>query len=109
MSRLIFSIAFALSAVTASAQTLGSITGEVKDPSGAAAPNAAVTVTNTATNATRSTATNSVGIYVFPDLVPGTYQLRVEAPGFEAQIKTNIVLQVQQTSRFDFTIAIGQA
>lgn len=48
---------------TALAQTSGEITGEVKDPSGAVMPNARVTVTNTATNAGRSTVTNSSGVY----------------------------------------------
>src|ERR1700676_1203166 len=93
----------------ASAQTLGSITGEVRDSSGAVMPNASVTVTNTATNASRSTATNNAGIYVFPDLVPGTYEARVQAAGFEPQVKTNVVLQVQQTARLDFALAVGQA
>jgi len=93
----------------AHAQTLGSITGEVTDPSGAITPNAAVTATNTATNVGRATATNAAGIYSFPDLVPGTYQVRVEAPGFEPQVKTNIILQVQQTARVDFALSVGQA
>jgi len=102
--------AFALLASSiATAQTLGSITGEVRDPSGAVMPNASVTVTNTATNASRSTATNNAGIYVFPDLVPGTYEARVQAAGFEPQVKTNVVLQVQQTARLDFALAVGQA
>src|SRR5215469_110830 len=92
-----------------SAQTLGEITGEVKDQSGAVAPNATVTVTNTGTNATRSTATNQVGIYSFPSLVPGNYQVRVEAPGFQPMVRTNIELQVQQTARIDFTLVVGQA
>jgi hypothetical protein len=82
-----------------SAQTLGSITGKVRDPSGAVMPNASVTVTNTATNASRSTATNNAGLYVFPDLVPGDYDARVQAAGCEPQVKTNHVLQVQQTAR----------
>jgi carboxypeptidase family protein len=96
-------------AVAVHAQTLGSITGEVTDPSGAILPNAPVTVTNIATNASRSTTRNSAGIYLFPDLVPGTYQVKVEASGFEPQIKTNVILQVQQTARVDFTLSLGQA
>jgi hypothetical protein len=93
----------------ASAQTVGEITGEVKDQSGANAPNVSVTATNTATNVTRSTVTNGSGVYSFPDLAPGMYQVKVVAPGFETVIKTNIELQVQQTARIDFTLAVGQA
>src|SRR5215469_16941817 len=92
-----------------SAQTLGEITGEVKDQSGAVAPNATVTVTNTGTNATRSTATNQVGIYSFPSLVPGNYEIRVELQGFQPVVRTGIELEVQQTARVDFTLTVGQA
>jgi hypothetical protein len=48
-------------AVIAPAQTVGEITGEVRDPSGATTPNAAVTATNTATDVGRATTTNAAG------------------------------------------------
>lgn len=92
-----------------SAQTFGSITGAVTDPSGAVVPGAAVTATNTETNAARSTATNSAGLYVFPDLVPGTYSVKVAAPAFRTALKGGILLQVQQTARADFTLEVGEA
>lgn len=92
-----------------SGQTGGQITGEVRDPSGAAIPSASVTVTNTATNATRSTTINTSGLYSFPDLNPGLYQVRVNSPGFDVMVKTNVELQVQQTARLDFDLAVGQA
>ena len=63
------------------AQTAAEITGVITDQSGAAAPSATVTVTNTATNVERSTTTNTSGIYTFPELAPGTYRVRVTAPG----------------------------
>src|SRR5712692_2468989 len=109
MRHLVMVMGLCLPIGVASAQTSGEITGEVKDQSGAVAPNAAVTVTNTATNAARSTTTNGAGIYGFPSLVPGTYQVKVEAPGFQPMVRTNIELQVQQTARVDFTLTIGQA
>ncbi len=93
----------------ASAQTGGQITGEVKDPSGAFIPNASVTVTNTATNAARSTTTNSDGIYSFPDLTPGVYQVKVMSPGFDIVVKANVELQVQQSERVDFDLIVGQS
>src|ERR1700686_452180 len=91
------------------AQTSGSITGEVTDQSGAVAPNATVTATNSKTNVARSTATNASGIYSFPDLTPGTYEVRVAAAGFASIVKTNIELEVQQTARVDFILSVGQA
>src|SRR5947209_15184308 len=62
-------VTFMLSALAGSAiaQTSGEITGEVRDQSGAVAPNAAVTATNTATNVARSTVTNASGVYSFPN------------------------------------------
>src|ERR1700731_439092 len=81
-----------------SAQTSGEITGEVHDQSGAAAPNATVTVTNTGTNASRSTTTNDAGIYSVPSLVPGNYQVRVALQGFQPVVRTGVELQVQQTA-----------
>src|SRR5258708_5299526 len=105
----VFSSALLAAVATLTAQTVGEITGEVRDPSGASAQNAAVTATNTGTNVARTTVTNSAGVYSFPGLIPGMYQVKVAAPGFETMVKTNIELQVQQTARIDFTLVVGQA
>ena len=98
-----------LAFVTAYAQTGGQITGVVTDPSGALIPGAAVTVTNTATNVARSTETNAAGLYSFPDLTPGVYDVKVVAAGFGTVVKTGIELQVEQVGRIDFALAVGQA
>src|SRR5579859_3922699 len=92
-----------------SAQTGGQITGEVRDTSGATIPNASITVTNAATNASRSTLTNTAGLYSFPDLTPGMYNVKAGMAGFDTVIKSNIELQVQQVVRVDFALAVGQA
>ena len=89
------------------AQTFGTITGEVKDASGAVIPAATVTATNMATAASRSTQTNEAGVYNFPSLVPGTYSIRVEAGGFKTVVNSNIELQVQQTARVDAVLELG--
>ena len=68
------------------AQTGGEITGEVTDPSGAIMPAVSVTATNTDTNVARSTVTNSAGLYSFPDLTPGKYQVKAVSKGFETTI-----------------------
>ena len=88
-------------------QTFGSITGEVRDSSGALIPNASVTVTNTATSATRGVTTNDSGLYTVPSLVPGPYEVRVERTGFRTA-QSNIDLQVQQTARVDVALQIGE-
>ncbi len=91
------------------AQTGGSITGEVRDQSGALIPGAAITVTNTATNVARTTQTNAAGIYSFPALIPGPYQVKAAAAGFQTGVTSGIQLQVQQTARVDFSLTVGQA
>ena len=93
----------------APAQTLGSISGVVSDPSGAFVPNASVTVINTGTNVARDTTTDSAGLFSFPDLQPGTYNVKCVAAGFSNVVKSNVEIQVQQAARVDFTLAVGQS
>src|SRR5689334_5253980 len=95
-------------AATAKAQTSGEITGLVTDSSGAAVSGANVTVTNKATGATRTITTNSEGLYAFPSLLPGVYQLKVEQSGFKTAQLDDIKLEVQQTARLDVTMEVGQ-
>src|SRR5206468_7443599 len=88
------------------AQTLGTITGEVKDSSGAVVPGATVTVVNKATNATRTTTSNEVGLFDFPALPPGGYTVKSELDGFKTATR-EVELQVQQTARVNFTLELG--
>ena len=64
------------------AQTLGTITGEVKDASGASVPGATVTAQNVGTNAVRTQVSNETGNYTFPAMPPGMYQVKAELQGF---------------------------
>ncbi len=89
-------------------QTLGSIAGEVRDESGAAVPEAQITVTNTGTNAQRSVLTNEAGAYAFPSLPPGFYGVKAERPGFKVLVRNQVELQVQQNARIDFELQVGQ-
>ena len=97
-----------MSAASAFSQTFGEITGAVRDPSGAVIAGATVTVTNVATNASRTTTTNDAGVYSFPALPPGSYRLKVEQQGFKTVSRTDIELQVQQSARLDIEMAVGQ-
>lgn len=89
-------------------QTLGEITGEIRDVSGGALVGANVTVTAPATGATRSTSSNDAGVFRFPALPPGSYNLKVEMPGFRTAARSGIELQVQQIVRADFTLQVGE-
>ena len=70
-------------------------------------PGVSVTVTNTQTNAARTVQTNSAGSYVFPTLLPGIYNVRVEVQGFQTKVANAVELQVQQTARLDFALELG--
>src|SRR6202045_2628459 len=70
------------------AQVAGAtLTGTVKDSSGAVIPNAQVAITDVATGVTRNVSTGSAGLYTAPNLLPGTYEIRVTAPGFSTQVQ----------------------
>ena len=89
-------------------QTFGEITGEVRDASGGTVAGAAVTLTNKTTGAARTVLTNQVGVYSFPSLPPGIYDLKVAMQGFQVVTRRDLELQVQQTARIDFTLQVGQ-
>ena len=95
-SAFFYSVMLALfAAVGMQGQTFGTITGEVTDQTGAAAPGVAVTIRNTATNGIRNATTNEAGIYSVPALNPGMYEVRAETPGFKTATRAGIELQVQ--------------
>jgi hypothetical protein len=74
------------------AQVTATLTGTVQDQSGGVIPNAKVTLTDEATKASRVVQTNGAGIYAFPSLVPGTFDLKATATGFQSTVVTGIVL-----------------
>lgn len=89
------------------AQTLGDISGEIQDASGASVAGVKLTLTNTGTNASRVTESNSAGLYSFPALQPGVYSLRAEKDGFKAYTRTGIAIQVQLSAGVDITLEVG--
>jgi Carboxypeptidase regulatory-like domain len=93
---------------TLHSQSLGTVTGEVKDASGAIVAGAVVTVHNTGTNAIRTVTTNEEGRYTVPALIPGTYGVKVEKTGFKTMMRPPFELQVQQTARIDLVLELGQ-
>ncbi len=100
--------ALVVAAVRMPAQTFGQITGQITDSSGAAVPDAAITLRNVATDAIRQTVSTASGDYSFPSLPPGTYNVQAEKQGFKKSESNNVTVQVQQTVRLDMTLAVGQ-
>jgi hypothetical protein len=89
------------------AQSTGSVRGTVSDSSGAAIPDASVTVTNTQTAQTRSTQTTGSGVFVFPELPIGSYELQVSKTGFNSQKRGGTQLLTGQTIGLDIILAVG--
>ncbi len=72
----------------------GTISGTISDRSGAVVANATVSLQNLATGVTTAVTTNAQGLYSLPNLLPGNYQQKVSAAGFETAIRNGIVLTV---------------
>jgi hypothetical protein len=101
---------FALfSAGILSAQGNGTISGHVADTTGAVIPGATITLTNPATNTTRSTITTSSGDYTFAAVPPGTYVVKATHEGFSTASSENLQLQVAQAMTQNFTLQVGGA
>src|SRR6266705_2109619 len=96
-----------LSVAPVIAQTQAGISGVIHDPSGAVIPGVSVTVSNPATNFSRSAISNDSGIYNLPSLQPGKYNIKVELPGFRTITQNDVELQIQQSARLDFTLQVG--
>jgi hypothetical protein len=101
-------IAVALWALPAAAQEqTGAIQGSVKDPTGAVLPGVTVEVKNQATGAVQSTVTDASGIYRFPALAPGRYDLSATLSGFEPAKNPNIVLTLGLIAKIDLSLKVG--
>jgi hypothetical protein len=87
--------------------TGGTILGTVTDPSGAAVPNAQITITDTDTNQTLQLTTTAAGDYLAPDLQIGHYSIRVTASGFQSFEQKGVVLNVGARNRIDIKLEIG--
>src|ERR1700681_3586857 len=83
------------------------ITGSVKDATGAAIPLAAVSNTNKDTNITASAKTTDAGQFVFPYLPAGHYTVSITAQGFVGFKETGVSLDAAQTARVDATLKLS--
>ena len=96
-------------AVRRSAAQEATIVGTVTDPSGAAVPNASITILNSETGQQRNIKTNGEGQYVAADLHIGHYVVRALASGFKLGERKDVALQVGDRTRVDFSLEVGNA
>ncbi len=97
----------ALSTVYSWAQATAALNGTVRDPAGAVVPEATVVLHNRDTGLERTVMTNSVGEYVMTNVQPGNYDLKVSKSGFAPSLNSGIVLVVNQTATYDFSLKAG--
>jgi hypothetical protein len=88
--------------------TTGTILGTVHDTTGAAVSAATVTITDPGKGTTTTYQTDEAGNYNAPFLIPSTYNIVVQKQGFKRGISNNIVLDVDQKARVDFSLEVGQ-
>src|SRR5215813_4543094 len=84
------------------------VRGSVRDATDAVIPNASVTLTGTATNVERKTATNANGLFVFPGVVPGPYRIVVEMAGMQ-RYEATLTVNVQVDAEINAVLQIGSA
>ena len=95
------------SSIAFAQRDLGTITGTITDPQGAAVPGAKVTITEDATGLSYIVETSGSGEYVRPALKPGTYTVTAEAPGFRRVAQRNIVVVGGDRVGVPLTLAVG--
>lgn len=104
----LLALIISLSGLILAQNATGAIVGLVSDPNGAVIPGATVTATHKATGATRVVTTRGEGNFAIENLVPGEYELKVDAQGFTSQLQL-VTVQVGSTSSTSFSMSIGAA
>ena len=90
-------------------QVTATLSGTVRDASGAVVPQAALTATNVSTGVAVQTVSDSAGNYIFPSLAPAAYTLSAERSGFSTTMISGITLAVYQKATVDVVLKVGQA
>src|SRR6266436_8845400 len=105
----VLSLACGFKTSTSLAQAVyGSILGTVTDPQGSAVTGAKVTVTSTTKGTTDETTTNESGNYTVTHLIPDTYKIRIEAPGFKATDIPSVQVSADTGANVDATMQVGE-
>ncbi len=99
----------AVSAMAMAQTENANLQGTVSDPSNAVIPQAQVTITNTATGVARTVTTNDSGEFAEIGLIPGTYSVRVQHPGFKSSQVNGVVLSVGGHEELPIHLAVGTA
>ena len=85
----------------------GSVSGTILDPSGSPVPGASLVLKNTGTGVELRRTSETTGSYAFRNLVPGTYDLTAEIPGFQPFARRGILVAPNGDVRLDVTMSLG--
>src|SRR5260370_1761242 len=105
----LLSAAFVGSRAAQGQTTFGTITGVVKDPSGAVVSGASVTIANESTSLRYQVTTSLSGVYIEPNLLPGIYSIHAESTGFQPYVTTGVHLNANQTANVDAPLAVANS
>jgi len=89
------------------AQVAGTISGYIRDASGASVPHAAITAVSTGQQLTRATVADGTGFYNLLAMPPGVYNISAENPGFERVLQKGAQLTMNQNLRVDFALKVA--
>lgn len=109
LSELAISSFLLLSSAAYAQRDLGTITGTVTDPQGAAVANAKIVIIEDATGLTYNVQSDESGTYTRPLLKPGTYSVTVEAPGFRKEEQKGIIVNPGERIAANISLQIGNA
>jgi hypothetical protein len=85
----------------------GTISGTVTDSSGGVVPGASISITNTQTNVIREAVTDDKGLYVVPNLLPGSYTVTATATGFTETTSASVELNVGAEKLLNLQMSVG--
>ena len=106
----VLGLAAMLAVKDAAAQAIyGSIFGTVSDTTGAAVPNATVTVTDISKGTSVKVQSNSTGDYRVDHLIPDTYSVKVEMQGFDTSSVGSVVVYADTAPKVDVHLTVGSA
>ena len=104
---IVISVLFCCTGIANAQVTSGTILGSVRDKSGSAIAGAQVTITETQKGTSQQLMTDGDGNYISTFLIPGTYSVTIEKTGFRKQVRSGLILQVDQKARVDVDMEVG--
>src|SRR5260370_10668491 len=102
-------LALTLTAVGAQSTATGTVSGLITDPSNAVITGAAVGLVDAATNTARDTTTNDAGRYIFVNVTPGAYDIKISRAGFAQAVVAHVMVEIVQVSTANSTLNVVAA